>query len=181
MPVGKPGKVLFTNVPLKFVQKKVTGHGGKSLDASIPLVPFIDFLITLVVFLLMSFSASGELLAQVPNLKMPTAGNVKNLEPGIAVIAINADVITVGGTRVENTRTVAQDAQIRPIDGIVQYLEQEKRKYSLIHPGKVFQGEVILQADENVDYRVIKKVMFSAAQAGYANINFAVNNGAAAE
>ena len=38
-----------------------------------------------------------------------------------------------------------------------------------------FPGMVILQADQKIDYRVIKKVMFSAAQAGYANVSFAVN------
>jgi biopolymer transport protein ExbD len=35
---------------------------------------------------------------------------------------------------------------------------------------------VILQADRGVDFRVIKKVMFSAAQAGYTNVSFAVNH-----
>jgi biopolymer transport protein ExbD len=34
---------------------------------------------------------------------------------------------------------------------------------------------VILQADVSIDYRVIKKLMFSTAQAGYANVSFAVN------
>ena len=34
---------------------------------------------------------------------------------------------------------------------------------------------IIVQADQGIDFRVIKKVMFSAAQAGYSNISFAVN------
>jgi biopolymer transport protein ExbD len=34
---------------------------------------------------------------------------------------------------------------------------------------------VILQADVSIDFRVIKKLMFSASQAGYANVSFAVN------
>jgi hypothetical protein len=33
----------------------------------------------------------------------------------------------------------------------------------------------VLQADVSIDYRVIKKIMFSTAQAGYSNISFAVN------
>jgi biopolymer transport protein ExbD len=32
-----------------------------------------------------------------------------------------------------------------------------------------------LQADVSIDFRVVKKIMFSAAQAGYANVSFAVN------
>ena len=33
----------------------------------------------------------------------------------------------------------------------------------------------MLQADVSIDFRVIKKIMFSASQAGYANVSFAVN------
>jgi biopolymer transport protein ExbD len=39
------------------VRDRVSGHGRKSVDHQIPLIPFIDFLIVLVIFLLMSFSA----------------------------------------------------------------------------------------------------------------------------
>ena len=35
-------------------------------------------------------------------------------------------------------------------------------------------GDVILQADRNVDFKVIKKVMYSCGVAGYSNVNFAV-------
>ena len=41
-------------------------------------------------------------------------------------------------------------------------------------------GTVILQADTSIDFRVIKKVMISSAQAGYSNISFAVNRRAGA-
>ena len=50
MPIHQPGRVLLKHVPLDFVAKKVGGHGAKAVDVSIPLVPFIDFLIVLVVF-----------------------------------------------------------------------------------------------------------------------------------
>ena len=53
MAIAKPGKVLLHKIPLHFVHEKVAGGGKKGVDQSIPLVPFIDFLITLVVFLLM--------------------------------------------------------------------------------------------------------------------------------
>lgn len=174
MAIHKPGKVLFTGVPLKFVRKKVSGGGKKSLDHEIPLVPFIDFLVTLVVFLLSSFSASGELLAQQPNLKMPDAKNVVDLEIQ-PVIAINPDVITLDGRRMGDTRTLAQDPKVERMEQLIQDLETLKRNWSILHPTEPFAGTVILQADRSIDFRVIKKVMFSCAQAGYANISFAVN------
>lgn len=174
MAIHRPGKVLLTRVPLKFVRNKVGGHGKKSVDHEIPLVPFIDFLVTLVVFLLTSFSASGELLAQQPNLKMPDAKNVVELEIQ-PVIAINPDVITLDGRRMADTRTLAQDARVERMEQLIQDLETGKRNWSILHPTTPFSGTVVLQADRAIDFRVIKKVMFSCAQAGYATISFAVN------
>jgi biopolymer transport protein ExbD len=174
MAIHKPGKVLLHKVPLKFVRKKVAGGGRKGVDHEIPLVPFIDFLVTLVVFLLTSFSASGELLAQQPNLKMPDAKNVVDLEVQ-PVIAINPEVITLDGRRMADTRTLEADARVERMEQLIQDLETLKRNWSILHPSEPFPGTVILQADRGIDFRVIKKVMFSCAQAGYANISFAVN------
>ena len=174
MPIGKPGKVLLREVPLKFVSKKVTGHGRKTTNTEIPLIPFIDFLIVLVVFLLISFSASGELLAQKPNLQMPKAQNVVNLEIS-PVIAIDTVVVTLDGRRMADTATLASDPKVERIEQLIQDLETLKRNWSILHPQQPFPGQVILQADVSIDFRVIKKIMFSAAQAGYPNVSFAVN------
>jgi biopolymer transport protein ExbD len=172
--INKPGKVLLRSVPLEFVSKKVTGHGRKSSNTEIPLIPFIDFLIVLVVFLLISFSASGELLAQKPNLTMPKAENVVNLEIS-PVVAIDSIVVTLDGRRMADTATLASDPKVERIEPLIQDLETLKRNWSILHPQEPFPGQVILQADVAIDFRVIKKIMFSAAQAGYANVSFAVN------
>jgi biopolymer transport protein ExbD len=174
MPVYKPGKVLLREVPLQFVSKKVTGHGRKATNVDIPLIPFIDFLIVLVVFLLISFSASGELLAQRPNLTMPKAGNVVNLEIA-PIIAIDPIVVTLDGRRMADTATLAADPKVERMEQMIQDLETLKRNWSILHPQEPFPGQVVLQADVSIDFRVIKKVMFSASQAGYANVSFAVN------
>ena len=174
MPIGKPGRVLLREVPLKFVAKKVSGHGRKSTNVDIPLIPFIDFLIVLVVFLLISFSASGELLAQKPNLQMPKAQNVATLEIS-PVVAIDTIVVTLDGRRMADTATLAADPKVERIEQMIQDLETLKRNWSILHHQQPFPGVVILQADVSIDFRVIKKIMFSAAQAGYPNVIFAVN------
>lgn len=174
MPVDKPGRVLLKGVPLAFVSKKVTGGGRKASNLEIPLIPFIDFLIVLVVFLLISFSASGELLAQKPNLTMPKASNVVNVEVA-PVIAVDPIVVTLDGRRMADTATLAADPKVERIEQLIQDLETLKRNWSILHPQEPFPGQVIMQADVSIDFRVIKKLMFSASQAGYANVSFAVN------
>jgi len=174
MPIKKPSKVLLRYVPLKFVAKKVSGGGHKAVNHEIPLIPFIDFLIVLVVFLLTSFSASGELMAQKPNLKMPTALNATTLEIS-PVISVDSIVITLEGHRIADTQTLAQDPKVDRIEPLIENLDTLKRNWSMLHPQEPFPGMVIQQADVGIDYRVIKKLMFSAALSGYANVSFAVN------
>jgi biopolymer transport protein ExbD len=174
MAIKRPEPELLRNIPLKFVRDRVSGHGRKEVDHQIPLIPFIDFLIVLVIFLLMSFSASGELIAQQPTITMPDANNTQQIEIS-PIIAVDERVITLDGTRVADTQTQGQSAQVDRIEPLISGLEAEKRKWETIHPSEPFAGQVIVQADRNIDFRVVKKVMFSAASAGYGNVSFAVN------
>ena len=176
MTIHAPGRVLLHHIPLKFVHDRVAGGGRKATDVPIALVPFIDFLITLVVFLLTSFSATGELLAQRPNLVMPPAANTEAIEIA-PIVAIDPQVVTLDNRRMADTETLASNPNLERIEQLVTDLETMRRNWSVLHPREPFAGTVILQADEDVDFRVIKKVMFSAAQAGYTNVSFAVNQG----
>ncbi len=174
MAIKRPQPELLHHIPLRFVRNRVVGHGRKSVDHQIPLIPFIDFLIVLVIFLLMSFSASGELVAQQPTITMPAASNTTQIEVS-PIVAVDDRVITLDGTRVADTQTLGATAQVDRIEPLIQGLETEKRKWETIHPSEPFAGQVIIQADRNIDFRVLKKVMFSAAAAGYGNVSFAVN------
>jgi len=172
VPIGKPGRVLLHNIPLEFVRSRVAGGGRKSVDVSIALIPFIDFLIVLVIFLLISFSSSGDLAA--PDIELPNASNTDPLETAPAVV-ISAVVVSLDGRRIADTASLAGSPTVERIEPLVQALETIRRNWSILHPSQPFPGVLILQADRTIDFRVIKKVMFSAAQAGYGNVSFAVN------
>lgn len=174
MAIHKPEPVLLHEVKPRFVNKRVTGHARKALNHEIPLIPFIDFLIVLVIFLLMSFSASGELVAQQASIDMPKAENTEQIELS-PVIAIDARVIALDGERVADTATQAMSPDVDRIEPLIQGLEAEREAWTSIHAAEEFPGQVIIQADRAIDFRVIKKVMFSASLAGYGNISFAVN------
>ena len=60
MTIQEPGRRLMHSVPLKFVQKRVKGGGHRPINAGLSLTSMIDFLVVTVVFLLMTFDASGE-------------------------------------------------------------------------------------------------------------------------
>src|SRR6188768_1548589 len=112
-PVGVPGRRLLHHIPLAFVRKKVTGGGSRSVNQELPLVPFIDFLLCIVLFLLASFSATGELPLD-KNVKLPSAQNVLDMVEA-PMVAITGTTILVDGLPAGSTRAIEEANRLQRI------------------------------------------------------------------
>jgi biopolymer transport protein ExbD len=168
----EPGPRLKRFIPLKFISKHA--HGKKSGYAELNLTSMVDMLTILVVFLLQTFSASGELLTVQKNIVLPEAMNFKDLEQA-PIIAVAKDSVTLDGRRVADAEELNRETTADwKINDLHDQLVTLKNNYKLLHPSEEFKGLVIVQADRNVDFKVIKKVMYSCGVAGYQNVNFAV-------
>src|SRR6476660_2004055 len=122
MPVHVPGRRLMHAVPLAFVQKKVAGFGHRSTNASLSLTSMIDFLVVTVVFLLMTFSASGETpIAKGVNL--PKAENTMDMIDA-PMVAVAGSQILVDGSPAGNTRTIEDSKRLQRIDELFNILKQ---------------------------------------------------------
>lgn len=171
--IEKPGPHLGHDVPLKFVQKGA--HGKKSGYAELNLTSMVDMLTILVVFLLQTFSASGELITTSKAIVLPEAMNFKDLERA-EVIGISKDSVTLAGRPVANSDELNKENTADwKITDLHDQLVTLKNNYKLLHPSEEFPGTVIVQADKGVDFKVIKKVLYTCGVAGYKNVNFAVN------
>jgi biopolymer transport protein ExbD len=173
-PISVPGRRLLKGVPLRFVAKKVGGGGGKSLNHDVPLIPFIDFLLCIVLFLLASFSASGELPVD-KNVKLPLADNVDDMTTA-PMVAITGQMILVDGMPAGTTRPVKEANRMQKLDELFNLLKTKRELYKQINPGKDFPGVAILQVDRQVEAVIVKSVFQTAALAGYPNISFMVQN-----
>jgi biopolymer transport protein ExbD len=173
MTIHQPGRRLMHHVPLKFVQKKVSGHGARATSANLSLTSMIDFLVVTVVFLLMTFSASGE-TAIPKGVKLPDAENTLDMIDA-PMVAIAGSVILVDGNAAGNTREIEESKQLRRIDELFNMLKSKRELYKQVHPGKEFPGVVVLQIDQDVPAIVVKSVFQTAAFAGYPNVSFMVN------
>src|SRR5439155_20784295 len=166
------GRRIRKFVLIKFVRGG--GHGRKTSYAELNLTSMVDMLTILVVFLLQTFSASGELLTVQKNIVLPEAQNFKDLEQA-PIIAVGRDSVTLDGRMVANAEQLnAENTADWKITDLHDQLVTLKNNFKLLHPSEPFAGTVIVQADKNVDFKVVKKVMFSCAVAGYGNVNFAV-------
>src|SRR5271165_6105733 len=164
MPVQEPGRRLMRHVGLEFVARKVSGGGHRSTNASLSLTSMIDFLVVTVVFLLMTFSASGE-TPVAKGLDMPDA-------PMVAVVGSQ---ILVDGSPGGNSRAVEESDRMQRIDELFNILKAKRELWKQTHPNKDFPGVVILQIDQNIKAVVVKSVFQTAAFAGFPNVSFMVD------
>lgn len=181
MPIHVPHSRLFSSIKLHVISNKL-GHGGrKAVDQALNLVAYIDMMTMLVIFLLMSFSATGEIAFVQKNLVLPDAQNWSDLERA-PVISLTPDVVTLDGRQVATGEELLADSATgdAKITELHENLVTMKNNYKLLHPSEDFPGIVIVQADKAVEFKMLKKVMYTAALAGYQNVNFAVKPKASA-
>src|SRR3954467_9064951 len=98
MPIVIPQPHLYKSVTLESTSAKLGKGGRKSLYENLNLVAYIDMMTMLVIFLLMSFSATGEILFVQKNIVLPEAQNWTELERA-PVIAVSGDVVTLNGNQ----------------------------------------------------------------------------------
>jgi biopolymer transport protein ExbD len=174
MTIHEPGRRLMHAINLKFVQKKVSGHGTRATNAGLSLTSMIDFLIVVVVFLLMTFSASGE-TPPAKGLHLPQAENTLDMIDA-PMVAINGSQILVDGAPAGNTRAIEDAKRLQRIDELFNMLKGKREVWKQLHPGKDFPGVVVLQIDQDVEAVVVKSVFQTSAFAGYPNVSFMVNS-----
>lgn len=170
--IQKPGRRLMYKIPLKFVQKRVQGGGGRSTNVSLSLTSFIDFLIVVVVFLLMSFSATGEIPVD-KNTRLPSAEHTVDMIDA-PIITISGTNILVDGTPAGSTRPIEDSGRLMKIDELHNVLKNKRETWKQVNPKGDFPGVCVMSVDNRVKALVVKSVFQTAAFAGYPNVSFMV-------
>ena len=180
MPIKKPSPHLMVTVGLKTAQKYVQKKAGRTLDVNLNLTPMIDMFVVLVIFLLITFSASGEMRFMQKEIELPKATQSQELEEA-PIVTIGAGFVSVEDKKVGSMDDIAEDENFE-IPDLAEVLVNMKRNFQQLHPQKKFAGKVIIQGDKEIPFNILKKVMFTCTSTGYTDINFAVlPSGSAAE
>ena len=176
MPIVLPGK----RPAKRFARSRVfggkLGHRHRSVDSQLNVIPMVDIMTILVIFLLQQFSATGEVLYMQKDIKLPDARHAQAIEPA-PVVAISGEHLVLSGTKVANLADIEKDPFLA-IPALEERLRDERKRWEFVHQNdpdrdRAWKGELNVQADVKVPFRVVKRVMYSAAQAGYPNVNFA--------
>jgi biopolymer transport protein ExbD len=174
MAIVTPGKRPGERVAASKVFGKKFVRGKKQGYASLMLTSLVDMFTIIVIFLLMNFSANGEVLYMSKDIKLPDAYHGAMLERA-PVISVSADAVTFDGRLLLSTGDL-EKGDVLNVPELEDALRDEKRRYEQIHandPDHPFKGLVNVQADRRIAFKVIKRVMFACNQSGFGNINFA--------
>ena len=171
MPIKKPGKRPFS--PWLQAHKGLGGaHRKKNIAQDLLLTPLIDMFVILVVFLIMNFSATGDLINITKDIQLPQARSTTALERA-PILQISANTVAIEGVGVGNSDDILKDPDLR-IPALTDKLQDMRKVDEIVHPGQAFKGQIIINCDKDVDFKLVRKVMFAAANAGYTNFNYAV-------
>jgi biopolymer transport protein ExbD len=169
MPIHTPGRRAGSGAALRSAKKAMSGKSGKSLFASLNLTSMVDFMTVVVIFLLMQFSASGEILFMQKDIRLPDAASGGELER-VPVVAISADSITMEGAIVTSLSQLPEGEVIPELQS---KLDQARNSWTATNPGKPFDHKIIVQADQDVAFKYIRRVMVTCTVGQYNNLMFA--------
>ena len=192
MPIYIPGQPFRHSAILrKQIQRR------RKLVVILSLTAMVDMFTVLVIFLLQSYSATGQTLHLPRKVSLPKASMVKQLTPS-HVVTISKENIFLEKDKVIDLASVRELKRwlISPLFFKVRELfEANERKYKRdivkqlphIMSGREKKRQekelrkmrkVTLQVDKDIDFLTVKKVMFTITEAGTYEINFAVMGGA---
>jgi biopolymer transport protein ExbD len=146
----------------------------KHHDSHMALVPFIDMLTMLVVFLLLH-SSDVEILPNTKNISIPQS--VADLKPHeTVVIMVTKEDLLVNGRSVGKVAEVASmpnDKMIIPLllDALKAQADVVLRQTS---EEAVKDREVTIMGDKDTPFAVLKRVMATATSADYGKVSLAV-------
>src|SRR5205085_6440311 len=174
MAIVTPGKRPGERVAGSKVFGKKFLRGKKQGYATLMLTSLVDMFTIIVIFLLMNFSANGEVLYMSKDIKLPDAYHGAQLERA-PVISVSGEAVTFDGRMLLQTSDL-EKGDVLNVPELEDALREERHRYEQAHqndPDHPFRGLVNVQADRKIPFRVIKRVMFACNQSGFANINFA--------
>ena len=150
-------------------QQRHTRHGRSGGGhGPLALVPMIDMLTILVVYLLVH-TADTEILPNTKNIAIPQSVSVQKPRE-TTVVTVTRDMLYVNGEAVVSVAEVGGSAQnvIEPLRAVL------AAQPANVLGGNAGQREVTVMAEKSLPYAVLKKVVASCSAADYAKVSLAV-------
>jgi biopolymer transport protein TolR len=153
--------------PYRIQRHRKREHHGSHMA----LVPFIDMLMILVVYLLVH-NSDVETLSNTKNVTIPLSVSDKKPRESV-VVTITKDEVLVDGQVIVTTAAVIR-SQSAVIQSLKTELVAQAAKALTTAQQSIADREVTIMGDRTVPYEVLKKVMATCTDADYGKVSLAV-------
>jgi biopolymer transport protein ExbD len=156
--------------PLSPLQKRAERRNRNQSMVDLNLVSLID-VFTILIFFLMS-NVGVETLASTRAVQLPESLSQKAPKETV-LVTVTASEILVGGKVVAAVRdALAVDGDL--IQPLKAELDVEASREVIRKENEADSKRVTIMGDKDIPYRLLRKVMFTAARAGFSDVSFAV-------
>lgn len=173
MSVSTPGRHP-TFHPIGILRHGPFGGGKKNMMMPLNLTAMVDMFTVLVIFLLQSFSASGEIMFIQKGIKLPTAAMAEPLEERGPVVTLYENKVMIEGEKLAELDTLDKaEPNIPTLTERLQKIRENEEKLVGRDPSKPYDGHAIIQADVGTDFELVRKTIYSVNEAGWTHLQFA--------
>ena len=183
MPVVVPGRRAAYPPIGRLRTSPLSGGGKKNMFVSLNLTPMVDMFTILVIFLIQLFKATGQVELK-SEIKVPQSVTGPALEAEGVVIVVYPPINGEETVILVDNNPVSKDqmgnALQQEIPGLVETLTKKKEFQLKIDElsgikhdeTKPFDKALLVQADVKADFKVVRRIIYSANLAGWSKFKF---------
>ena len=153
--------------------RKARGSGEVKLN----ITSMMDMFTIILVFLLKSFSTEGQLVTPATGLLLPTSSVERTAKEALCVKISNDNVVvenTIVLSRNDFSEVMQQKDFLIPklYDVLTKYADEARKAAEMFN--KDFSGEITIQGDVSIPYKLLTRIMYTCGQSGYPVMNLIV-------
>lgn len=181
MPIYAPGKRINPSL-----LRRRSSDARKGVYANLSLTSMVDMFAIMVIFLLQSFSAQGEIIVLPSQFQLPEAKSTGELQRAPTIIISQDEVIFVEKSQLQG-EVITQTEKVRQAsEWNIPELQQALVDFKAVLEQQAIEqralGETVeddlrkinISADRRLEFQVVKKVIYTAGFAGFPNFQFSV-------
>lgn len=144
-------------------------HGRHKMVATLNLTALMDIFTILLIFLLVNNNNAAK-LPDDQDIQLPES-TAQELPNDVLIIQVSPSSVVIDGRKIADTQAVRAQEE-RTVEALVEELKFRASRALALDSDE--EREVMIQADRDVPYAVIKKLMRSCMETPYTKVAFAV-------
>jgi biopolymer transport protein ExbD len=125
------------------------------------LTSLVDIMVILLFFLIQSFSVEGNLVTPSTDLELPLSDASKSPQPFCNLNITQTQVLVDDEVIVTNQKIASSE------DFLIPELFKMMKAQAVKNKDPLSKGKLLIQADKEIPFAIVKKVMYTCSKAGF--------------